>query len=92
MPPGGWINARVLGTNSGWPAVDSYLFAETSPVWFGEVGSTEPAARRQAAENLLMVLDVAETNLKAGYGNAPIPNLLEHFRQARVRLQALSGD
>ena len=91
VPEGGWVTARVMGENSGWPAMDSYLYAESSPVWFGEVGSTDSAAARQSAQNLLMLLDVAEKNLKAGYGNAPIPNLLEHFAKARTRLETLSN-
>jgi len=91
FPAGGWMTARVLGENTGWPAMDSYLFAESSPVWFDKVGSTDPAAARQSAQNLLMVLEVAEKNLKAGYGNAPIPNLLEHFGKAKTRLQALAN-
>lgn len=91
VPEGGWVTARVMGENSGWPAMDSYLYAESSPVWFGEVGSTDSVAARQSAQNLLMLLDVAEKNLKAGYGNAPIPNLLEHFNKARVRLELLAN-
>jgi TolB protein len=91
VPAGGWVTARVLGDNAGWPALDSYLFAESSPVWFGEVGSTDPVAASQSAQNLLMLLDVAEKNLKAGYGNAPIPNLLEHFGNARARLEAIAN-
>ena len=91
-PEGGWVTARVLGDNPGWPAMDSYLFAESSPVWFVEVGSTDPVAASESANTLLMLLDVAEENLKAGYGNAPIPNLLEHFGKARARLQALANE
>ncbi|HET6564237.1 MAG TPA: CehA/McbA family metallohydrolase [Xanthomonadales bacterium] len=92
VPSGGWITARVAGPNSGWPALDSYLFAETSPIWFGAVGSTEPAAMRQAAAKLLMILDVSEQNLREGYGESPIPNLLAHFALARERLESLVGD
>ena len=91
VPEGGWVTARVLGDNSGWPALDSYLYAESSPVWFGEVGSTDPVAARQSAQTLLMLLDVAEENLKAGYGSAPIPNLLEHFGKARSSLEAMTN-
>lgn len=91
IPKGGWVTARVLGENSGWPALDSYLYAESSPVWFGEVGSTDPVAARQSAQTLLMLLDAAEENLKAGYGSAPIPNLLEHFGKARSSLEALTN-
>ena len=33
----------------------------------------------------------AEENLKAGYGNAPIPNLLKHFARARSTLEAMAN-
>jgi len=90
VPQGGWVTARVLGDSAGWPAMDTYLYAESSPVWFGSIGSTDPAVVSESAQALLMVLEVAETDLKAAYGNAPIPNLLEHFQSARGRLQAMS--
>lgn len=91
VPVGGWITARVLGPNSGWPAMDSYLFAESSPIWFGSVGTTDPAALRHSAGQLLMVLEVSEQEMKEGYGDSPIPNLLEHFALARKQLQFLLG-
>ena len=86
------MTARVLGGNTGWPAMDSYLFAETSPVWFGKVGSTDPAAARRSAGNLLMVLDASERKLREGYGDLPIPELLGHFAQARARLAELAQE
>lgn len=88
VPEGGWVTARVLGENSGWPALDAYLYAETSPVWFFAVGSTEPAARSQAAVDLLRVLDASESGLKAGYGTTPIPRIREHFGKARSQLES----
>ena len=90
VPAGGWVTARVTGDNTGWPALNTILFAESSPVWFGEVGSIDAAAASRSAERLLMLLDVAEEDLKAGYGNAPIPNLLGHFGKARARLEELA--
>lgn len=90
IPEGGWVTARVTGENPGWPALNSMLFAESSPVWFGEIGSTDPVASRQAAGKLLMLLDVAEDDLKKAYGNAPIPKLLGHFGKARARLKELA--
>jgi TolB protein len=88
VPTGGWITARVVGENIGWPAMDSYLFGESSPVWFGSVGSTDPLVVKSAAKQLLEALDQAESDMKKGYGNAPIPNLLSHFEEARVRLKS----
>ena len=90
IPSGGWITARVLGDNTGWPAMDSYLFAGSSPVWFGRVGSTDPAVVRESATKLMMILETSEKNLIAGYGNAPIPKLRQHFTEAKVRLQSLA--
>jgi len=92
IPEGGWITARVLGENTGWPVMDSYQYAEASPVWFGEVGSTDPVARKQAAENLLRVLDASRQQLQAGYGTTEIPNLMEHFDKARVHLETLIAE
>ncbi len=92
VPAGGWVTARVVGENTGWPAMDSYLYAESSPVWLGEVGSTEPAARREAAQELLKVLDVAEKNLESSYQGVPIPELTAHFQEARARLEELASE
>jgi len=91
VPSGGWVTARVLGPDGGWPGLDSYLFAETSPVWFGQVGSTDAEAVHRSAEQLLLILDHAEMELKTAYGDNPIPKLLAHFEKARVRLQAMAA-
>ncbi|MDR8391557.1 CehA/McbA family metallohydrolase [Aliifodinibius sp. S!AR15-10] len=85
-PTGGWITARVSGGEPQWPMMDSYPFAETSPIWFDEVGSTDPHAKKEAAEILLKELNEAEQNMKEGYSDTPIPNLMEHFQKARERL------
>jgi TolB protein len=79
----------VRGENSGWPALDSYLFAETGPVWFGEVGSSDPDARRASAGLLLQVLDASEEKLIEGYGNTPIPKMRAHYAQAREQLESM---
>ena len=49
LPKGGWITARVSGGEVQWPLMESYPFAETSPIWIGEKGSTNPESRRAAA-------------------------------------------
>jgi TolB protein len=90
VPSGGWITARVTGANTGWPAMESHLFAESSPIWFRAVGSTDPTAARQSAEVLLRALNVAAKNVREGYGNVPIPQLLGHFERARDRLRAMT--
>ena len=93
LPEGGWVTARVLGENTGWPALDSYLFAETSPIWVNQAGSTVPEARQAAAGMLLMVLDNAQDRLEIGYGRNRIPKLKAHFEAARNRLISIqNGD
>ncbi|MGE0552679.1 MAG: CehA/McbA family metallohydrolase [Gemmatimonadales bacterium] len=88
LPAGGWVAARALGgATTEWPAMDSYLFAHTAPVWIGERGSTEAGARRAAARDLLRALDAAGQRLRQGYGATPTPALDAHFAQARARLE-----
>lgn len=86
VPSGGWITARVSGGESEWPMMDSYPFAESSPIWFGAKGSTMPVSKTESAKKLLNALNVSEQRLKDGYGENPIPNLLGHFDKARQKL------
>jgi TolB protein len=88
-PAGGWIAARVHGGVTGWPAMDSYPFAHTAPVWFGSVGSTDSATARGAASDLLMALNVAESRIKQVYGVVATPVLLGRIAAARHKLEAL---
>ena len=66
------------------------VFAQTSPVWIGTVGSSEPVARRIAAEELLEALGVAVARVEARYGEIPVPRIRERFEAARRRLEALA--
>ena len=87
LPAGGWIAARARGGEPVWPAMDSYAFAHSSPVWIGRVGSTDRAAMRRSAAALGPVVDAAERRLVAGYGGAEnVPKILEYFAAARRRL------
>jgi TolB protein len=85
-PAGGWIAARVHGGVTAWPAMDSYPFAHTAPIWFGAIGSTHPAAAALAAKELLAALDVAEQRVKTSYAETPTPTLLGRLRDARQKL------
>ncbi len=88
LPVGGWIAARVSGPPTrAWPAMDSYAFAHTAPVWIERIASTEPAAKLAATRDLLRALDVADEALAIGYANADHPRLLAHFAAARRRLE-----
>jgi TolB protein len=86
-PAGGWIAARVHGGTTEWPAMDSYPFAHTAPLWFGAAGSTDPAAAARAAKDLLAALDVAEERIRRSYTGTDTPNLLGRIAQARQKLQ-----
>jgi TolB protein len=88
-PAGGWIAARVHGGVSSWPAMDSYPFAHTAPIWFGEPGSTDRTAAARAANDLLAALDVAVQRIKESYAGTETPALLGRIAEARQRLQKM---
>ena len=89
VPAGGWIAARVTGPPTlAWPAMDSYAFAHTAPIWIARVGSTDPAAKVTAARELLRALDVADQALAIGYADADHPKLLAHYAAARRMLES----
>lgn len=90
LPKGGWVAVRAVGGAIGrWPAMDSYAFAHTAPVWIGRVGSYEPAARKRAAADLLGALGVADSSLVASYRETPIPELKSQMKAARERLEEI---
>jgi len=91
LPAGGWVAARVVGPPiDRWPAMAEYAFAHTGPIWIGSRGSTEVAARKEAAADLLRALGVAERRLEVGYAGSEIPRLKGYFAEARRRLEALT--
>lgn len=89
IPAGGWVTARVSGTKSEWPMMDSFIFAESAPLWFKEIGSTERNSKVNAAEKLLEILKISDQNLKKYYGEAEIPKLEAHFMKAKEKLVAI---
>jgi TolB protein len=92
LPAGGWIAARAVGGEiKAWPAMDSYAFAHTAPIWLGRKGGTIPALRQRAAADLLAALDVAEKSMRQAYDGAPGPRLVEHYRRAREILMPIAG-
>ncbi len=88
LPAGGWVAARAHGGKESWPGMNGSVFAQTSPVWIGEVGSHDPAAADAAARELLRALDFSEAEVRERYGELPVPRILERFTLARERLQA----
>lgn len=87
LPAGGWVAARAHGGEESWPGMNGSVFAQTSPVWIGEVGSHDPAAAEAAARDLLRALDFSEAEVRERYGDVPVPRILERFTLARARLQ-----
>ena len=92
IPEGGWVTARVSGTKSAWPMMDSFIFAESSPIWVKEIGSTMSSNKISAAEKLLKILKVSEQSLNKGYGENKIPNLEAHFSKAREKLVVIINE
>ncbi|MCG8467150.1 MAG: CehA/McbA family metallohydrolase [Gemmatimonadetes bacterium] len=88
LPEGGWVAARAVGGPAAWPAMANYPFAHTGPVWIGERGSTDAAAARAAATDLLIALERARARLEVGYGAASIPKLTARFDRAEAWLRA----
>jgi TolB protein len=92
LPAGGWVAVQVTGpATTTWPAMDSYAFAHTSPVWIGEVGSVDRAAELRSVDVLEQALAGARSRLESGYGGAPIPNLIARFDEAQAALEVRRG-
>ena len=92
LPRAGWVAVRAVGDEpQGWPSMAAYPFAHSAPVWIGEVGSVDPDAERQAARDLLRVLDVSEARFEAAYAGEDAPRLRERFRRARAELERRAG-
>ncbi|MFD2725435.1 CehA/McbA family metallohydrolase [Hyunsoonleella rubra] len=92
VPKGGWVTARVSGGEVDWPSMDSYPFAESSPVWFNSVGSTDVEVAKASATTLLRLLNVSAQRLKRGYGDNPIPKLEGHFEEAKQHLESIINE
>lgn len=92
VPAGGWIAARVYGSDIKWPQMDSYPFAHTGPVWIGSVGSTDLEAKKESAQALLKVLDLSWGRIQATYGSNPVANQEAYFQQAREKLLRMTSE
>ncbi len=86
LPEGGFVAARARGGEEAWPGMNGSVFAQTSPIWIGKVGSHDPAAASRAAADLLRALDVAELRVAQRYGDTPVPRIRARFAAARERL------
>lgn len=82
VPKGGWITARVTGEKTDWPGMDSYPYAESSPIWFHTIGSTEKNSKIEAAKKLLAVLKASKNDVQSAYQGLEIPVIMAHFKKA----------
>ena len=89
VPVGGWVTARVSGGQSVWPMMDSYPFAETSPIWFREIGSTSTTSQVEAARKLISILKSSKEMVDEFYQGEKKPKIDAHFEQARQKLMKI---
>ncbi|MGK7296154.1 MAG: CehA/McbA family metallohydrolase [Candidatus Wenzhouxiangella sp. M2_3B_020] len=92
LPGGGWIAARAYTAeppDDSWPTMHARPFAHSSPIWIGEVGSTDSEARSSAAADLIRAIDAAQQRAREAYGDAETPRLHARFDAARTRLSAM---
>lgn len=92
LPEGGWIAARAMASKQRddyWPTMHARPFAHSSPIWIGEVGSTEPGARAAAAADLIRAIDAAEIMAREAYGEVETPRMQQRFDEARARLREM---
>ena len=95
LPEGGWIAARAYASDPGpdsWPTMHARAFAHSSPIWIGDVGSTDPTASAAAAAELIAAIDVSEARARAAYGDVQTPRMHARFDEARERLRAMIPD
>ena len=92
LPDGGWIAARAFAAeqrNDNWPTMHARPFAHTSPIWIGEVGSTESGARADAARDLIRAINAAEMMAHNAYGEIETPRMQARFDEARALLRTM---
>lgn len=90
LPPGGWIAARAHGGTTQWPAMDSYPFAHSAPIWIGKVGSREPVASQQSAQVLLKLIASSESRLAQAFP-IKMPRISQQLARARKKLEGLAA-
>ena len=86
IPEGGWVAARAYGGETVWPAMDSYPFAHTSPIWINFKGSTESSSEKEAKEKLVFAMETLEKIAVDRYEDENISNLLTQFSKAKAAL------
>lgn len=89
VPAGGWVAARAYGGPSAWPTQDSYPFVHSAAIWLGRIGSTDPAATRAAAADLLRWMTIVDRKVGTYYPGDAGTRLKQRLTDARKRLETL---
>ena len=92
LPKGGWVAARAISGETGWPIMSFTHFAHSQPLWINRIGSTDPAAARAAARDLLKALAYSERKFTESYGKRVPPGLVTRISETRRRLSLVAGD
>ncbi len=93
LPVGGWIAARAYAAEQkedSWPTMHARPYAHSSPIWIGEVGSSEPGARAEAAADLIRAIDAAEIRARQAYGDVEMKRMMARFDEARTKLRGMT--
>ncbi|MCC5940844.1 MAG: CehA/McbA family metallohydrolase [Balneolaceae bacterium] len=93
LPVGGWIAARAYAAEQkedSWPTMHARPYAHSSPIWIGEVGSSEPGARAEAAADLIRAIDAAEIRTRQAYGDVEMKRMMARFDEARSKLREMT--
>jgi TolB protein len=64
-------------------------FAHSSPIWIGEIGSTDDIARAEAAADLIRAIDAAEMQARRAYQDTETPRMKARFDEARAKLRGM---
>ena len=83
--------ARAVGGEASGPSMTVFPFAHSSPIWIGEVGSTDPAAARAAAKDLLRGLAFSESEFAEGYKGAIPAGLSARIAEAKRELERIAN-
>ena len=95
LPQGGWVAARAYASeraSDAWPTMHLRPFAHTSPIWIGEIGSTDPVARAEAAADLSRAIETARTRAEIAYGGRDMTHMQARFEAALAQLGELMSE
>lgn len=90
LPEGGWVAARAVGGETGWPSMTVMPFAHSSPIWIGKIGSTDETAARSAARDLLRALAYSEEQFAKAYTDGIPRGLAARIAEAQRKLELIA--